>query len=90
MPAVAALPATEQDRDAYKHAAEVLTVASSAVDRFSYDSLTESLFVTYVSGQVYCYTGVPEYVWESFKNAGSKGTFVNKSIKPHYDCRGPL
>ena len=76
--------------ESYKHAEEQFTVASKGVDKLAYDSLTENLFVTYITGQVYCYANVPERVWEAFKAAGSKGTFVNKSIKPHYAAEGPL
>ena len=85
----AATPTPEM-YDAYKHADEQFTVASKGVDRLAYDALTEQLFVTYITGKVYCYTDVPERVWEAFKSAGSKGTFVNASIKPHYFCAGPL
>lgn len=88
--ATPARPATRQTREAFDHAAEVYTVASSAVDKLSYDALTERLFVTYTSGRTYCYVDVPEHYWTAFLDSGSKGTFVNESIKPIFNCEGPL
>jgi len=85
-----ASPASAEDRDAYEHSTDVFTVASKGVERFRYDSLTERLFVTYITGKTYCYRDVPEEFWEQLKQAASKGRSVNFRVKPYFDGFGPL
>lgn len=58
---------------------------SSVVAAITYDALTSTLRVIYVSGRVYDYKDVPEKVYMEMKEAFSKGEFLNKQIKPHYE-----
>ncbi|HVW96518.1 MAG TPA: KTSC domain-containing protein [Mucilaginibacter sp.] len=57
---------------------------SSVVAAMKYDESTSTLRITYTSGSVYDYKGVPAPVFEEMKNADSKGTFLNSRIKGTY------
>jgi len=50
-----------------------------------YDRDTATLRIIFVSGLVYDYKNVPEEVYEAMKRSGSKGIYLNKHIKGHYE-----
>jgi hypothetical protein len=50
-----------------------------------YDKDTATLRVIFVSGLIYDYKNVPEEVYHAMKTSGSKGTYLNKHIKGHYE-----
>jgi hypothetical protein len=65
---------------------EMIFVDSSNVEAIGYDSATRELHVQFVkSGETYVYHEVEEWVFEDFKRADSKGTFLNANIKGRYD-----
>lgn len=57
---------------------------SSVVRYMSYDPVSATLRIVFVSGLVYDYQQVPEEVYHSMKTSGSKGTYLNQHIKGHY------
>ena len=57
---------------------------SSVVANMKYNEPAATLRITYTSGSVYDYKGVPPDVFEEMKAAGSKGTFLNYRIKGKY------
>ncbi|MGN7864430.1 KTSC domain-containing protein [Chryseobacterium sp. 22458] len=57
---------------------------SSVVHHFIYFPDTEILRIIYQSGEVYDYLRVPPGIVEKFGKARSKGTFLNKVIKPGF------
>lgn len=57
---------------------------SSVIRGFSYDPEHRALTVTFVSGRVYRYEGVPADVVSSFRQAFSKGEFFNARIRDRY------
>jgi hypothetical protein len=57
---------------------------SSVIAGMSYNELSTTLRVTFVSGQVYEYKNVPEQVYLDMKRSGSKGTYLNQHIKGNY------
>lgn len=59
-------------------------VSSSAIRQIEFDELTHRLYVTFTSGSIYTYYGVPRNVYERFMRAPSKGTFFNDYIKDRY------
>jgi hypothetical protein len=64
---------------------EMIFVDSSNVEAIGYDAATQELYVRFVrSGETYVYQQVEEWVFEDFKRADSKGTFLNTNVKPHY------
>ena len=58
---------------------------SSVVAEIKYDKLSHTLRISYVSGMMYDYKGVPEQVYTAMKTALSKGMFLNKYIKGKYE-----
>lgn len=57
---------------------------SSVVADMEYNEKKSSLRITYTSGAVYDYIGVPPEVFKEMKIAGSKGRFLNYMIKGKY------
>jgi hypothetical protein len=57
---------------------------STAIRRFSYDADTQTLFVTFVDGDLYAYRGVPDAVHADMGRAFSKGRFFAERIRGHY------
>ncbi len=60
---------------------------SSVIASFSYDNANATLRVIFLSGSVYDYYHVPEAMYHEMKVTGSKGTFLNASIKGNYPFR---
>lgn len=57
---------------------------SSVIRRFSYDEPRRRLSVTFTSGDVYAYDGVPPEVAADFRAAFSKGRFFASDIRDRY------
>lgn len=57
---------------------------SSVIRRFSYDQPQRRLRVTFTSGDVYDYSGVPPEVAAAFRAAFSKGRFFASDIRDRY------
>jgi len=60
---------------------------SSVIRRFTCDETQRRLRVTFVSGDVYDYAGVPPEVVEDFRAAPSKGRFFGPHIRDRYPYR---
>jgi hypothetical protein len=58
---------------------------STVVKTYEYNPDSKTLRVTYLSGNVYDYLEVPEKVYKLMKASVSKGRYLNKHIKGHYD-----
>jgi hypothetical protein len=54
---------------------------STVIDHFNYIPDAEVLRVTFISGSVYAYKGVPQRIFNQIKSARSKGKFLNDFIK---------
>jgi len=65
-------------------ATEWIEVESSNIEAIAYVPETDGLLVRFSSGSVYSYSDVPAEVFEDFKDAGSKGKFLNEQIKGVY------
>ena len=57
---------------------------SSVIRRFSYDQPRRRLRVTFTSGDVYDYVGVPPETADGFRAAFSKGRFFASDIRDRY------
>lgn len=57
---------------------------SSVIRKYYYKPELEILRIIYVSGAVYDYLDVPQEVFDEFRAAFSKGTYLNKKIKPFF------
>ena len=60
---------------------------SSVIRRLDYDEPRRRLGVTFVSGDVSEYEGVPSEVNAAFRNAFSKGRVFGPSIRDRYPFR---
>jgi hypothetical protein len=63
---------------------ERVPVSSTNIASIGYDPSTQILEVEFLSGGIYQYFGVPDYIYESFLNAGSKGSFFHEQIRNVY------
>ena len=57
---------------------------SSVIRKYLYKPELQILTIVYVSGAVYDYLDVPQQVFDDFRAAFSKGTYLNKNIKPNF------
>ncbi len=57
---------------------------STAIRGFSYDEKTQTLFVTFIDGDLYAYRGVPDEVHANLGRAFSKGSFFAEQIRGRY------
>ena len=62
-------------------------VFSSMCQEIGYDDETQSLLVTWSSGKMSAYAGVPEDKALELANAPSVGRMINDEIKPFYSHR---
>jgi hypothetical protein len=60
---------------------------SSLIAQHDYDAASATLTVTFVTGRIYAYYGVPEDLAAAFGIALSKGRFFNERIRDAYRCR---
>ena len=58
---------------------------STNIQEVGFDPTTNELQVRFRSGATYRYVGVPKELWESFKETGFSGRFLNTDIKGVYD-----
>jgi len=61
-------------------------VESSAVRSIGYDPGNWVLQIEFDNRQVYNYFRVPPEEYAGLLNAGSIGKYVNREVKPYYDC----
>jgi hypothetical protein len=60
---------------------ELIYVDSSNVDQIGYDEHEGEAHVIFKGGRQYIYSEVTQEVWEQFRDAPSKGTFLNEEFK---------
>ena len=60
------------------------SVISSDLAEIGYDSANQILEVQFKRGEVYQYFDVPEYQYNSLKDADSKGKYFSQNIKNTY------
>jgi hypothetical protein len=60
---------------------------STVIADIKYDAAHKKLRIQFVSGTVYEYLNVPAETADLLKTAGSKGSYLNRYIKGHFDYR---
>ena len=61
---------------------------SSAIRHIHYKPADEELSIWFgPEGRRYKYFGVPEFLYEAFRDAESRGQFFNQSIRGRFECR---
>ena len=65
----------------------LLYMPSSVIASMQYDPESQTLRIIFVSGIVYDYVNVPAEIYAAMKRSGSKGTYLNRHIKGHFDFR---
>lgn len=61
-------------------------VDSTNIEAIGYDAGTMELHVQFRNGRTYVYFDVDEWRFSEMLNAESKGSFLNREIKPNYRC----
>jgi hypothetical protein len=67
-----------------KNITAVVAVDSTAIREVRYDYESSTFYIKFVRGAEYEYPDVPEYVFNGFLNANSKGKFLNKFIRNEF------
>lgn len=65
----------------------MIFVDSSNVEAIGYDSGQRDLYVQFQGGRTYIYANVSEQTYNEFLRADSKGSYLNREIKPNYEYR---
>lgn len=60
------------------------TPGSSNIAGYAYDASTDTLTISFTSGDDYHFLNVPPAVVRDFGNSGSKGQFFHRQIKGRY------
>ncbi|HEX2096125.1 MAG TPA: KTSC domain-containing protein [Solirubrobacterales bacterium] len=62
-------------------------VDSTSVARIGYDREAMEIYVEFHTGALYGYRRAPEFVFDAFARADSKGAFLNEVIKSRFTAR---
>lgn len=62
-------------------------VDSSNIEQIGYDVDERELWVRFKSGDTYIYSDVPPATYDDIIRADSKGSYLNREIKPNYAYR---
>lgn len=65
---------------------EMHLVNSSNVEAVGYDADSSAIYVRFLGGDTYVYSGAEQSTFEELLNADSVGSYFNRMIKPNYDC----
>jgi hypothetical protein len=60
---------------------------STVIRRYAYDHSTQELWVEFVTGRRYVYSGVPPQVADALGSAFAKGVYFNTRIRDRYPHR---
>jgi hypothetical protein len=63
---------------------EMIPVSSSNIAAIGYEETQNTLVIEFNNGRAYEYYSVPQYVFDEFLNAGSKGQYANLNIYKNY------
>lgn len=66
---------------------EMVPVDSTSIEAVGYDEDAQELYVQFAGGRTYVYSGVSTYTYEDLLSAPSKGSYLNREIKPNYEAR---
>ena len=64
-----------------------MELKSSRIKSATYNDSTEVLSITFSSGAIYKYFGVPEEIYNALIKSDSPGRFFEATIKPKYKCK---
>jgi hypothetical protein len=62
----------------------LISVQSRSLQAVGYDELRRALFIRFITGKLYRYSGVPRTAFDALLAAPSKGTFFNEEIRGRY------
>lgn len=65
---------------------DMIRVRSTAIRAIGYDPGTMRMKITFNGGHTYDFCRVPEHIFQTFLNAGSKGRYYDTYIKGRYQC----
>jgi hypothetical protein len=60
---------------------EMIPVSSSTIESIGYDDSNQQVYIRFLNGSVYIYTGVPIHEFESLRDASSLGSYLHRSFK---------
>jgi len=66
---------------------EMIPVESTNIARVGYDAPSLEMHIEFNEGASYAYLKVPEFIYLDLVASPSKGSFLNRMVKGHYDYR---
>ena len=64
----------------------MIPVSSSAISAIGYDSATQKMQICFKDSGTYTFCRVPQYIFEDFLSASSKGKYYAQHIRDRYQC----
>jgi hypothetical protein len=74
-------------RKVFASASREAAMPSSVIRSVDYDAEARELRITFLSGRVYAYSGVPQSIYDAYGAATAKGSFFNIAIRGRYRFR---
>ncbi len=59
----------------------MIIVSSSNIEAIGFDSASDELYVRFIKGGTYIYSGVSEFQFSEFVDAPSKGQWLDQNVK---------
>jgi hypothetical protein len=66
---------------------EMEYVDSSNIEAIGYDEDARELWIRFLEGRMYVYSDVPPATYDDIMRADSKGSYLNREVKPNYSYR---
>ncbi len=63
---------------------EMIAVQSSNIESVGYDENDEEVYVKFLNGSVYVYSGVPLHDFEGLRDTPSVGSYLHRNFKNIY------
>jgi hypothetical protein len=60
-------------------------VDSSSIEAVGYDADNASIYIRFLSGDTYVYSGADQGTFDALLNADSVGSYLNRVVKPSYE-----
>jgi hypothetical protein len=62
-------------------------VDSSNIEAIRYDAANREIQVQFHGGRSYAYANADQWVFDEFRDAASKGSYLNRVLKPDHEVR---
>ena len=62
----------------------MIPVSSSNIESIGYDESNQQVYIRFINGSLYVYTGIPIHEFENLRDSPSIGSYLNRNFKNIY------